>query len=173
MGNTVKGTRVSTVVIVIVLAVVAMLGFLYGVPSGRQARRESLRVFRLARNATGIYAVPALKMRLSSAARGALVVDVYESGRVVVSGRGDPFVRHLAPMLVGEILESAEAALGDFSSEGCGAERGGGSSELYLLLDGRWFGSVCRDAVEWPRGPETKRLLEQLAREIAGLSNRF
>jgi hypothetical protein len=169
----VKGTRVTTVVIVSVLAVVAMLGVLYGVPSGRQARREGLRVFRLARNATGIYPVPTLRVRTWSAARSALVVELYESGRVVVSGRGDPFERHLTPMVAGEILEAARAALGDFSSDGCGTQRGGVSSELYLLIDGRWFGSVCRDAVKWPRGSETKRLLEQLATEVAGLSERY
>jgi hypothetical protein len=169
----VKGTRGTTAVIVIVLAAVATLGFLYGVPSGRQARRESLRVFRLARNATGIYAVPALKMKTWNAARGALVVELYESGRVVVSGRGDPFERRLAPKLVGEILERARAAFGDFSSEGCATKPGGVSSELYLLVDGRWFGNVCRDAAEWPRGSETKQLLEQLSSEIAGLSGRF
>jgi hypothetical protein len=169
----VKGTRGTTVVIVIVLAAVATLGFLYGVPSGRQARRESLRVFRLARNAAGIYAVPALKLRMWSAARGALLVELYQSGRVVVSGRGDRFERQLTPMVAGEIFERGRAALGDFSSDGCGTQRGGASSELYLLVDGRWVGSVCRDAAEWPRGSETKRLLEQLASEVAGLSGRF
>ena len=150
-----------------------MLTFLYGVPSGREIRRESLRVLRLAGNVTGIHAVPALKMTTWSAARGALVVEVYESGRVVVSGRGDSFERSLPPIVIGEILERGRAALGDFNSDGCGTERGGVSSELYLLLDGRWFGSVCRDASEWPRGSETERLLEQLATAVTGLSNRF
>jgi hypothetical protein len=169
----VTGTRGTTVGIVMVLAAVATLGFLYGVPSGRQARRESLRVFRLARNATGIFAMPTLKVKTWSAARGALAVDLYESGRVVVSGRGDPFERHLTPMVAEEILETARAALGDFNSDGCGAERGGVSSELYVLIDGLWSGATCRNAVKWPRGSETKRLLERLATEVAGLSNRL
>jgi hypothetical protein len=160
-------------VIVIAFGAIAMLTFLYGVPSGREIRRESVRVLRLAGNATGIHAVPALKVTTWSAARGALAVEVYESGRVVVSGRGDPFERSLAPIVTGEILERGRAALGDFNSDGCGTERGGVSSELYLLLDGRWFGSVCRDAARWPRGAETRQLLEQLARDVAGLSGRF
>lgn len=158
---------------VIVLAVIAMLGFLYGVPAGRHARRESVRVFRLVGNATGIYVLPALRVRTWSPARGPLLVELYESGRVVVSGRGDAFERRLPPTLVAEILENARAAFGDFSSEGCGTKPGGVRSELYLLVDGRWFGNVCRDAAAWPRGSETKELLEQLSREIAGLSGRF
>ena len=166
-------TRFVALAVIIVLVGVIILGFLYAVPYGRGVRRESLRVFRLALNATGVYARPAISMKLWSPTRGVLLVDVYESGRVMVSGRGDAFERTLSPMISGEIFETARAALGDFSSDGCGTERGGVTAELYLLLDGRWVGSVCRDASDWPRGHETKRLLDQLANQVAGLSGRF
>src|SRR5512132_2370550 len=133
----VRHGRASVLVLLIVVVAIATLGFLYGVPSGRHVRRESLRIFRLAGNITGIYRIPVLTLRTWSPARGALLVELYESGRVVVSGRGDPFERQLTPAVAGEMFEKGRAAFGDFSSDGCGTERGGISSELYLLLDGR------------------------------------
>lgn len=172
-GGAVKSARAITTVLVLVVVGIAVLGLLYGLPTGRQARRESLRVLRLARNATGIYALPVLTVRMWSASRGALLVEMYQSGRVVVSGRGNAFERQLTPAIAGEIFGIGTAALADFSSDGCGTEPRGVSADLYLLLDGRWVGSLCRDASDWPRGFETKRLLEQLAREVPELSGRL
>lgn len=168
-----KSTRPTAFILVIVPVGVAILGFLYAVPYGRDMRRESVRVFRVAGNVTGIYTTPIVKLRTRTAARGALSVEVYESGRVVVSGRGTAFEAQLAPQVAREIFETARLALGDFSANGCGTSPGGIASDLYLLLDGRRVGSTCREAAEWPQGSETKRLLEQLANQVPGLSNRF
>ena len=60
------------IAVIIVLVGVIILGFLYAVPYGRGVRRESLRVFRLALNATGVYARPAISMKLWSPTRGVL-----------------------------------------------------------------------------------------------------
>jgi hypothetical protein len=64
-----KARRSAAGVIVVLLTIVAAISFLYGVPSGRQIRRETLRIFRLMRNATGIHPVPVLSGELGALLR--------------------------------------------------------------------------------------------------------
>ena len=163
-----------TATALVVLATVATLAFLYAVPSGRRARRETLRALRLARNATGIYPLPGLTVKMwDGTPQGLLLVEVYESGRLVVSGRGKRIERQLTPDAAEGIIESGKAALGDFSAHGCGAKPGGLNSALYVLIDGGWAGSVCRDAAGPPRGFETKRLLAEIESHVAGVFGKF
>lgn len=160
-------------VLVTLLAIVAGIAFLYTVSYGRRLRHQGVRVARLARNATGIYPTPALKFKTRGERRGALLVEVYESGRVVVSGRGAPLDRQLTRAAAGEILETGKAAIEELSGAGCGTTHGGMTSELDLLLDGRWVGRACSDTAGLPQGPASKRLREQLTTNVPGLSVRF
>jgi hypothetical protein len=60
-----------------------------------------------------------------------------------------------------------------FSSDGCETERGGLNSELYLLRDGAWAGSICRNASDWPRGSETRRLFAEIESHFPGVFDEF
>jgi len=166
-------TRVPGLVLVTLLAGFAIVALLYTNSLGRRVRHQTVRVFRIARNATGISPLPSLKLKMRSAARDTLVVDVYESGRVVVLGRGDRFERQLTPAAAGEIFETGRKSLEEFDRAGCGTARGGTTAQLDVLLDGHWVGRVCPDAAEWPRGAATKRLLDRLTANVPGLSDRF
>ena len=166
-------TSVRGLVLVTLLAIVAAVGFLYTVSYGRRLRHQGMRVVRLARNATGIYPSPSLKFKTRGERRGALLVEVYESGRVVVSGRGNRLDRQLTRAAAGEILVTGKAAIEELGGTGCGTTRGEITSELDLLLDGRWVGRACQDTAELPQGPASKRLVQELATNIPGLSGRF
>lgn len=169
-----KIPRPAPALVALVLATVAALAFLYGAPSGRRARRESLRAVRLVRNATGIYPLPVLTVRMwNGTPAEVLLVEVYESGRLVVSDRGQRIERQLTPDAAERIIEGGKGALGDFSQHGCGAKPGGLNSALYVLIDGAWAGSVCRDASDRPQGFETKRLLAEIESHVAGVFGRF
>lgn len=166
-------TSLRGLALVTLLAVLAVTAFLYTASYGRRLRHQGVRVVRLARNAAGIYPLPSLKFKTRGDGRGALLVEVYESGRVVVSGRGDAVDRRLTRAAAAEILDAGRAAIEEFSSDGCGTKRGGITSELNLLLDGRWVGRACPDTAELPQGPAARRLLEELATKAPGLSDRF
>jgi hypothetical protein len=114
-----------------------------------------------------------LKFKTWGEGRGALLVEVYESGRVVVAGRGDRLDRHLTRADAGEILATGKTAIEELSGAGCGTTRGGMTLELDLLLDGRWVGRRCVDTAELPHGPASQRLFEALATNVPGLSVRF
>jgi len=102
--------------------------------------------------------------------QGLLLVDVYESGRLSVSDRGERIERQLTPDAAERLIESGKAALGDFNSRGCSTKPGGLNSALYVLIDGAWAGRVCRDAsADWPSGLETKRLLAEIESHVAGV----
>jgi hypothetical protein len=160
----------TTAVVALVVAVAVLLAFLYAVPSGRRARRETSRAFRLARNATGVYPIPVLTIKMWRGTRqGVLLIEVYESGRLVVSRYGERSERQLTRDVSARIVESGSLALGDFSSPGCDTERGGVNAELYLLRDGAWMGSICRDAPDWPSGFETKRLFAEIGSHVPGV----
>jgi hypothetical protein len=174
MGQAMKSPRTATAFVVFVLAAVAALSFLYAAPSGRRVRREILRAVRLARNATGIYPQPVLTVTMWSGTPPVVVlVEVYESGRLVVSDRGKQVERQLSPDAAERLIESGKAALGDFSQHACGTKRGGVNSALYVLIDGAWTGSVCRDASDRPDGFKTKRLLTEIESHVAGVFARF
>ena len=161
----------TTAVVALVVAMAVVLAFLYAVPSGRHARREALRAFRLGRNATGIYPLPVLTIKMWRGTRqGMLLVEVYESGRlVVVSRRGERIERQLTRDDSVRIVETGILALGDFSSLGCDTERGGLNSQLYVLRDGAWMGSICRDAPNRPPGSETRRLFAEIESHVPGV----
>ena len=166
--------RSTTAVVILVLAMTIILAFLYAVPSGRRARRQALRDLRSARNAIGVYPLPLLTVKMWRDTRpGVLLIEVYESGRLVVSHRGERLERQLTRDVSARIVESGKVALGDFSSRGCDTEPGGLNSELYLLTDGAWVGSICRDASNWPRGFETKRLFAEIEGHIPGVFDGF
>jgi hypothetical protein len=163
-----------TAVVVVMVATGAILAFLYGVPSGRRARRETVRALRLARNTTGIYPLPMLTVRMwNGTAQGLLLVEVYASGRLVVSDRGERIERQLTRDAAERIIAIGKDALGDFSSRSCGTKPGGLNSALYVLIDGTWAGSVCRDVSDWPHGVETKRLLAEIESHVAGIFHKF
>jgi hypothetical protein len=161
----------TTAVVALVAAVAVVLAFLYAVPSGRRARRETLRAFRSVRNATGIYPVPVLTIKMWRGTRsGVLLIELHESGRlVVVSRRGERIERQLTREDSATIVEAGMLALGDFGSVGCNTERDGLNAELYLLRDGTWMGSVCRGAPERPRGFETRRLFAEIETHVPGV----
>jgi hypothetical protein len=163
--------RPSTMAVVaLAFAVTVVLAFLYAVPSGRHARRETLRAFRLARNATGLYPLPVLTIKMwRGTGQAAVLIEVYESGRLVVSRHGERIERQLTRDVLARIVETGKLALGDFSSLGCDTERGGVNAQLYLLSDGAWMGSICRDASAWPRGFDTKRLFTEIGRHVPGV----
>jgi hypothetical protein len=160
----------TTAVVALVVAVAVLFAFLYAVPSGRRARRETSRAFRLARNATRVYPIPVLTIKMWRGTRqGVLLIEVYESGRLVVSRHGERIERQLTRDVSARIVETGKLAFGDFSSLGCDTERGGVNAELYLLRDGAWMGSICHDAPGWPRGFETKRLLAEIGSHVPGV----
>jgi hypothetical protein len=164
-----KTARSTTAVLLVILSVVALLAFLYATPFGRRSRRQALRGFRLAGNATGVFLQPALTVRMwGGTGERVLRIEVYDSGRVIVSGRQRTELQ-LAPDVAEGIVEIGRAALGDFNSSGCNTGTGGPNAELYLMIDGAWAGSVCRDSSEWPRGFETKRLFREIERHLPGV----
>jgi hypothetical protein len=166
-------TSVRGLVLVTLLALVAVTAFLYVTSYGRRLRHQGVRVARLARNASGIYPVPSLRFKTRGEGRGPLLVEVYESGRVVVTGRGDRFDRELPRATVAEILVAGKAAIEELDGTGCGTTRGRITSEVDLLLDGSWVGRACVDTAGLPQSPASKQLLEQLATNVPGLSGRF
>ena len=167
-----KATRSSAGILVVLLAIVAAISFLYGGLAGRQVRRETLRTFRLMRNATAIYPLPILTVRMwNPVPQQTLLIEVFESGRVVASRDGQRIERKLTPDRIAKVIESGKAALGDFSAGGCGRRPGGQgfSSELYLLIEGARVGTVCRDASGWPDGLETKRMFSEIEGHLPGI----
>jgi hypothetical protein len=160
----------TTAAVALAVAVALLLAFLYAVPSGRRARREVSRAFRLAGNATGVYPIPVLTIKMWRGTRQeVLLIEVYESGRLVVSRHGERIERQLTRDVSARIVESGSLALGDFNSSGCDTERGGVNAELYLLRDGAWTGSICRDAPDRPRGFETRRLFAEIGSHVPGV----
>lgn len=169
-----KSRASTTAVAALVLALAVILAFLCSMPSGRRVRRETLRAFRLARNTTGVYPLPVVTIKMWRGARPrVLLVEVYESGRLVVSRPDQRIDRQLTRDGSARIVERGKVALGDFSSDGCETERGGLNSELYLLRDGAWAGSICRNASDWPRGFETRRLFAEIESYVPGVFDAF
>lgn len=124
------------------------------------------------RNAPGIYPVPILTVRMWNAVRQrTLLIEVYESGRVVALRHGERIERKLTPDAIAKVIESGNAALGDFSADGCGTTPGcqGFSSELYLLIKGVRVGSVCRDASDWPDGFQTRCMFSEIESHLPGI----
>ena len=176
LGDPMKATRSTAGIVAGLLTIVAAISFLYGVPAGRQVRRETLRTFRLMRNATGIDPVPILTVRMWNPVRQqTLLIEVYESGRVVALRHGERIERQLTPGAIAKVIESGKAALDDFSADGCGTTtRGQGfSSELYLLIEGARVGSICRDAADWPNGFETRRMFSEIESHLPGIFLQF
>jgi hypothetical protein len=165
-----KNTRTAVALLVALLMVVAVLSFLYGVPSGRQVRRETVRAFRLARNFTRISPVPVLTLRMWNSARQiAVVIEVYDSGRVVAFRRGERIERTLPQQATLEIVENGGEALGAFNTGDCGTvpDADGFNAELHLLMDGRRIGSLCRDAPTWPDSVEARRLFSVIESHLS------
>ena len=170
--NTMKDTRTAVAVLVALLGAVVVVSFLYGVPAGRSARRETVRAVRLARNATGIAPIPVVTIRLwNSASQRAALIEVYESGRVVAVRRGERIERTLPPQPTSIFIEQAGEALGGFNTGDCGAVPGteGFNAELHLLVRGLRFGSLCRDASRWPDSVESRRLFSTIERHLPGM----
>jgi hypothetical protein len=156
----------------IALLVFAILSFLYGIPSGRRVRRDGVRAFRLARNFTGISPVPVLTLRLwNSTSQRAVLIEVYESGRIVAFRHGERFERTLAAAAAATIVGHGRVALGVFSTGDCGTvpRADGFNAELYLFIDGHRVGSLCRDASTWPEGAEARLLFSAIENHFPGL----
>ena len=154
--------RSITPVLVVVITTVAILALLYGTSGGRRGRREALRTIRLAGNITGIYPRPVLTVKIWRGTGDPVFrVEVYESGRLIISGRESTEVQ-LTRDAVERIVEIGKAALGDFGSGECSTVAGGVNAELYLMINGSWMGAICHDAPDWPRGPETAQLFAEI-----------
>ena len=160
-----KATRSTAVVLVVLLVVVAVLALSFGTRSGRQAVRQVSRVGRLVRNATHIYPSPVLMLKIWGGPRErAFQLELFESGRLIVSGR-ENVERTLSTDTAERLFQLGTVALGDFSSQGCEPWRKGGmNAALYVLIDGGWTGSICRNSLDWPKGAgaETHRLLNEI-----------
>jgi hypothetical protein len=95
-------------------------------------------------------------------------LEVFESGRLVVSGR-ESVERTLSTDTAARLFELGTVALGDFNSHGCEPWRTGSmNAALYVLIDGAWAGSLCRNSLDWPKeaGAETHRLLDEISRYL-------
>jgi hypothetical protein len=95
-------------------------------------------------------------------------LEVFESGRLVVSGR-ENVEGTLSTDTAKRLFELGTVALGDFSSQGCEPWRKGSmNAALYVLIDGGWWGSSCRNSLDWPKeaGAETHRLLDEISRYL-------
>jgi hypothetical protein len=95
-------------------------------------------------------------------------LELFESGRLVVSGR-EEVEGTLSADTAQRLFELGSAALGDFSSQGCEPWRKGSmNAALYVLIDGGWRGSLCRNSLDWPKGAgaETQRLLNEIGRYL-------
>lgn len=164
-----KTTRSTAVVLVVLVVVVAVLALSFGTRSGRRAARQVSRIVRLARNATHIYPSPVLMLKIWGGPReGVFQLEVFESGRLVVSGQED-VEETLSADTARRLFELGRAALGDFSSHGCEPWRKGNlNAALYVLIDGGWWGSSCRNSLDWPKqaGAETHRLLNEIDRNL-------
>ena len=165
----VKATRSTLVVLIALLVVFAVIGVSLGTRSGRQAARQASRAVRLVRNATHIYPSSVLKLRIWDRHREFVFqLELFESGRLVVSGREG--VEETLPTDTAErLFHLGTVALGDFSSRGCEPWRNGEmNADLYVLIDGEWNGSICRNSLDWPKGAgtETHRLLDQISRHL-------
>lgn len=146
--------------------ILALVGS-YFTPVGRRASLAAIRVAHLAANATGISPRPSLMLRIwGEPPASGFGVEVYASGRFVVAAQGRRAERRLEREVADAIVATGRAALGDFGSEGCAATRPSMKADLYLMVDGRWMGSVCRNAVDWPQGPHTRHLLEKINEQL-------
>ena len=164
-----KPTRSSLVVLITLLVVFAVLAVSLGTRPGRQAARQASRAVRLVRNATQIYPSPVLTLRIWDRSRDLVFrLELFESGRLVVSGREG--VEETLPADIAErLFHLGNVALGDFSSSGCEPWRNGEmNADLYVLIDGEWNGSICRNSFDWPKGAgtETHQLLDQIRRHL-------
>jgi hypothetical protein len=156
----------NTATVLFLLSLVVVLALAYGTRSGRRAVRQVSRVVRLARNATHIYPQPVLMLRIwSGAGKVAFRVQVFESGRLVVTGR-ESAERQLPDDTTTLLLEAGQEALADFNNDGCNVANGDRNAELYLMIDGQWMGTLCRNAVDWPRGAKTRRLLDEINHQL-------
>jgi hypothetical protein len=157
------------VVLITLLVVFAVVAVSLGTRSGREAARQASRAVRLVRNATHIYPSPVLTLRIWDRPRDfAFRLELFESGRLVVSGREG--VEETLPSDTAErLFHLGTVALGDFSSRGCESWRNGDmNADLYVMIDGEWNGSICRNSLDWPQGAgtETHRLLDQVSRYL-------
>lgn len=164
-----KTTRSTAAGLVVLLVVVAVLVLSFGTRSGRRAVRQVSRVARLTRNATQIYPSPVLMVKIWGGPReAAFQLEIFESGRLVVSGR-ENVEGTLSAETAQRLVELGIAALGDFNSQGCEPWRKGSmNAALYVLIGGGWRGSVCRNSLDWPKeaGAETHRLLNEIGRYL-------
>ena len=100
--------------------------------------------------------------------RSGFSIEIFESGRLVVSGR-ENVEGTLSAETAQRLVELGIAALGDFNSQGCEPWRKGSmNAALYALIGGGWRGSVCRNSLDWPKeaGAETHRLLNEIGRYL-------
>jgi len=165
----VKATRSTLVVLITLLVVFAVVAVSLGTRSGRQVARQASRAVRLLRNATHIHPSPVLTLRIWDRPRDfAFRLELFESGRLVVSGREG--VEETLPSDTAErLFHLGTVALGDFSIRGCESWRNGDmNADLYVMIDGEWNGSICRNSLDWPKGAgtETHRLLDQISRYL-------
>jgi hypothetical protein len=158
-------TTRDTTLSLVALGLVAVLALSYGTPAGRRLARQAQRGARVIYNVSGD-ALPAVVLRFwGDAPASALEVKVYESGRIVVSRPGRAHaVRDRAA--AEKIIAASQLALGDFNASGCDSSPGGMNGDLFTLVRGERRGSVCRHALDWPRGRWTRQLLRDVAEHL-------
>jgi hypothetical protein len=159
-----KTTR-ETIVGIVALAVVAALALAYSTAVGRRVVRGAMRGARDVSNVGGD-SRPAMVLRIwGNTPEASIRVEVYTSGRLVAS-RPDRAVVSLDGEATEKILAAAQLALGDFNATGCDTSQGGTNADLSLLVRGRKHASLCRDARDWPQGPNTRRLLKEISARL-------
>lgn len=154
----------------IVLGVLLVLAVLLSSQRTSFARRAAREASRAARFVTNISQQvsprPVVIVRIWDAPRSrAFRVELFESGLLVVSS-GYKAERQLSRDATEHIVEMATLALGQFNARGCETVSNGSSADLYVMADGRWQGSVCRNWVDWPRGAETRQLLIEIRSQL-------
>ena len=142
-----KTTRSTAVVFVVVVVVVAVLALSFGTRSGRRAVRQVSRVVRLARNATHLYPSPVLMLKIWGGPReAAFQLEVFESGRLVVSGR-ENVEDTLSADTAQRLFELGRPALGDFSSHGCEPWRKGNMNAAFGSPSSSCQSAACSSRV--------------------------
>ncbi len=158
-----KVSRFAAALSVLVSALIFLL-LAVGPRPLRRASREAWRTARAA--AQVVHPQPVVILRIWNERRGAAVrVELFESGRLVVDSPAR-IERQLPRESTVRMIDAAQAAFGDFNSEGCETAADGPSAGLDLMIDGRRLKTVCRNASGWPKGAATRALLADIRRHL-------
>ena len=160
-----KKTHYLAVLVIALLWLAA--GLLIWTPLGRWAERAGTRLSgKVLRITDRVYPRPLVLLRVwRPADEPAFRAEVYPSGLLVVYWNGK-HEKQLPNGVVDRLFVLAQVARGDFGAHGCGDAPDGINADLYVLMDGHWSGTSCRQSSSWPTGAETRRLLAELRTQL-------